>query len=73
MVNVKGIGIFHQKLTRAHDAKTWTDFITELGLDLVKSDRQLLVAANLVTDKIGHDLFVCRAKAIIAAGTVFYF
>ena len=33
---MKGVGIFHDEFTCAHDAKTWSDFITKLGLYLVK-------------------------------------
>ena len=41
--SMERVSIFHQEFARAHDAKTWTHFITEFGLDLEEVQRQLLV------------------------------
>ena len=47
LVDVEGVGIFHDEFARTHDAEARTDFVAELGLDLVVVDGQLLVAAQL--------------------------
>jgi len=44
-VDVEGIGVLHQELARPHDTEARPDLVAELGLDLVKGHRQLLVAA----------------------------
>ncbi len=64
------VGVFHQELTGTHHAKARTHFVTELGLDLIEVQRQLLVGAQLVTDQIGNDLFMRRAENKRALATV---
>jgi hypothetical protein len=61
LVGVERIGVLHDELAAAHQAEAWADFVTELGLDLVQVDRQLLVAAQLVAHQIGDHFFVGRA------------
>ena len=60
---MKGIRVLHQKLTRTHDAETRPDLVTELRLDLVEIDRQLLVAFKLTAGEIGDDFFGSRRIA----------
>ena len=67
---MEGIGIFHQEFTCTHDAETWPDFVTELGLYLVVVHRQLLIAADLAPGDIGNDLFMCRSETELALVTV---
>ncbi|MNX69365.1 hypothetical protein D3C86_1005820 [compost metagenome] len=71
LVDVEGVGILHQELAAAHHAETGTHLVTELGLDLVEVERQLLVAVHFVTDQGGDHLFVGRAQhegAVVAVG-----
>ena len=56
------VGIFHQEFARAHHAKAWAHFVTELGLDLEEVQRQLFVRAQLVTDQIGDHFFMRWAE-----------
>jgi hypothetical protein len=39
--------------------KTRTNFITKLGLNLIKIHRQLLIAIKILTGEIGNYLLVC--------------
>ena len=41
---MKRVRILHQEFARAHDAETRADFVTELELNLIEIDRQLLVS-----------------------------
>jgi hypothetical protein len=61
-VDVEGVGILHEELAAAHHAETGAHLVTELGLDLVEVERQLLVAVHFVTDQGGDHLFVGRAQ-----------
>ena len=61
LVQVKRIGIFHQKLAGAHDSEARTDFVAEFGLNLVIINRQLLVAFDLGPCQIGDDFLMGRA------------
>jgi len=70
---VEGIGVFHQEFARAHDPEARPDLVAELGLDLVKGHRQLLVAAQLVAGEVGDHLFVGRAEHVVASGAVVQF
>ena len=38
---VKGICVFHDKFTAAHQAETGTAFVTEFILDLIQGERKL--------------------------------
>ena len=40
LVQMKGIGVLHQKLARAHDAEPGPDLVAKLGLDLVVELRE---------------------------------
>ena len=70
LVQVEGVGILHDELATAHQAEARTDFVAELGLDLVQVHRQLLVAVQLVAGQIGDDFLVGRAGAELATMTV---
>src|SRR5690606_28835761 len=59
---VERIGIFHQKLACPHYPEAGTNFVSELGLDLIKIDGNLFIASDFVTNKIRYDLLVCRAE-----------
>jgi len=59
-VDVKRIGVFHQKFAGAHHAESGADFVTEFGLELVEIHGQLLVAAQFAPGDVGDHLFVRR-------------
>ncbi len=62
LVEVEGIGVLHDELAGAHHAEARPHLVAELGLDLVKVDRQLAVAAQLAPGDIGDHLFVRGSK-----------
>ena len=59
-VKVKRIGILHQKLTPAHDAKAGAHLIPEFPLDMIHVQRQRLVTAHMRTKDIGDLLLIRR-------------
>ena len=65
-VKVEAVGVFHQKLTPAHHAEAWPDFVAEFGLDLVNVQRQLFVAGEIAPHQVGDDFFVRRPQAVFA-------
>ena len=65
-VEIERIGVLHDELARAHHPEARADLVTELRLDLVKVDRQLLVAAHLAPGDVRDDLLVGRADAEVA-------
>ena len=70
-IGMKGVGVLHDEFPRTHDAETWANFVTELGLNLVKVGRQLLVAVQLVTDHVGDHFFMGWAqteRVVVAIG-----
>ena len=50
----------------AHDAEARADFVAELGLDLVKMNRQLAITLDVAAHDIGDDFLVCRANYEVA-------
>ena len=63
LVNMKGVRVFHNELSRAHHAKARANFVAEFGLDLEQIDRQLFVAFDLAFGDLGDDLFVGGSQA----------
>ena len=64
------VAVLHQKFTAAHDAEARTDFIAELGLNLVQVNRQLAVALYVTAHDIGNDFLVCWADDKFALMTI---
>src|SRR5690606_2031880 len=57
----------------AHHAEARADLVAELGLDLVETRRQLLVAGQLVAREVGDDLLVGRPVAVPGLLAVLHF
>ena len=72
LVDVEGVSILHNKFPRAHHAETRPDLVPEFHLYLVQVDGQLLVALQLPSRNVSHDLLVGRAEAEVALVTVFH-
>ena len=70
---VKGIGIFHDELSPTHETKARTDFIAVLGLNLIKTHRQIAITLQVLTHKITDHFFVGRAQTEILIGFIFKF
>ncbi len=62
LVEMKGIGIFHDKFPRPHDAEARPYFIAELALDLIEHSRELTIAADFPPHQVGDDFFVGRTE-----------
>ena len=71
-VQMEGISVLHQEFPGAHHAKPGATLVPEFGLNLVEVGWQLLVAADLIPDQVGNDLFVGRSETEITAMTVFH-
>ncbi len=63
---MEGVRVLHDELAPAHQPEARPDLVTELGLDLVEVDRQLLVAVQLVAAQVGDHFLVGRAHAELA-------
>ena len=68
---MKGISIFHDELAAAHYTKARSYFITELGLNLVVIDGQLLVAAKIFARDVCDDFFMGWSHAAFSVVSVF--
>ncbi|OIQ76904.1 hypothetical protein GALL_414110 [mine drainage metagenome] len=60
-VHVEGIAVLHQELAPAHHTKARTHLVAEFPLDVIKRQRQLLVAFHVRAEDVGDHLFVGRA------------
>ena len=67
---VEGIGVLHQELLSAHQAKARTDLVPELGLNLVEILRELPVGIQFVGCERGDDLFVGGPEDPLLAGGI---
>ena len=68
---IEGIAVLHDELATAHKAEAGAHLVAELILDLIQVNRELLVAAQLVLDKVGHRLLVRGPEyelALVAIG-----
>ncbi len=66
-IDVEGVGVLHDELAHAQQARLGARLVAKLGLDLVPDLRQLLVAAQFAAGDGGHDLFVGHAQAELGA------
>ncbi|MND68250.1 hypothetical protein D3C80_596940 [compost metagenome] len=71
LVGMEGVGVLHDELAATHQAEARTDFVTELGLDLVHVQRQLFIAVELVAGQVGDHFFVGWAHAEVTTVAVF--
>ena len=63
LVGMEGIGVLHDEFPAPHQPEAGPDLIAELGLDLIKTDRQLAVGAQQVGGQFRHHLLVGGAEA----------
>ena len=61
LAQVERIGVLHQEFAAAHGAKAWTYLITELPLDMVEVQRQVLVGLHIAAEDVGDHLLIGRA------------
>src|SRR5210317_1807943 len=56
--SIKRVGVFHNELAATHQAETGADFVTKLGLNLVKVYRQLTIGVDRATYDLRDHLLV---------------
>ena len=66
----EAVGVLHDELTAAHQAKAGTELVAELILDVVQVDGQLFVGAQLVAHQGRDGLLVRGAQDELATMTV---
>ena len=69
LVHVEAVGIFHDELFGADDAKPRARLIAEFGLDLVEDERELPMGFDL-SDEVGDDLFMRGPQGHLFAGAI---
>ena len=72
VVGVEAVRVLHDEFLGAHEAEARADFVTELGLNLVKIDRQLAVRVELIGDEGGDDLLMRRAEHPLLTGAILH-
>lgn len=65
-VDVEIVAVLHIELAPPHHAETRADLVTELPLDVVKSERQVLVTVDMRPEDVGDQLFVGGAIQHVA-------
>ena len=66
LIEVERIGVLHQKFARTHHAEAGPHLVTELPLDVIKIERQILVGAHRGAENLGDHLLVGRPVQHIA-------
>ena len=66
----EAVGVLHDELATAHQAKAGTELVAELVLNVVQVDGQLLVGTQLIANQGGHGLLVRGAQHELAAVAV---
>ena len=66
-VHIEGVAVFHDEFAAAHETEARTLFISVLVLDLVNGHRELLIRRGVHRNQRGHQFFVGRRQAIVAA------
>ncbi len=67
----EGVAVLHDELAPTHESEARTKLVSELVLDVVEGQRELLVAAQLVADEVGEGLLVGGAErelVVVAVG-----
>ena len=66
----EAVGVLHDELATAHQAKAGTELVAELILDVVEVDGQLLIGTQFIAHQGGHGLLVRGAENELAAVAV---
>ena len=70
LIDVEGIGIFHEKLAHPQQSAARPRLIAELRTDLVPTLRQLTVAVQIGFRDCSEEFFVRHREAVLAAAAV---
>ena len=66
----EAVGVLHDELAAAHQAKAGTELVAEFILDVIEIHRQLLVGTQLVAHQSSHGLLVRGTKHELASVAV---
>ena len=66
----EAVGVLHDELAAAHQAKAGTELVAELVLNVVQVDGKLLVGTQLIANQGGHGLLMRGAQHELAAVAV---
>ena len=66
----EAVGVLHDELATAHQAKAGTELITELVLDVIEIHRQLLVGTQLIAHQGSHGLLMRGSEHELTAVAV---
>ena len=66
----EAVGVLHDELATAHQAKAGTELVAELILDVIEVHRQLLVGTQLIAHQGSHGLLVRGSENKLAAVAV---
>ena len=70
VVHVEGVGVLHDELAGAQQARAGTRLVAELGLDLVQHRREVLVRGVQVLHRQGEHLLVRGGEEVVVLATV---
>ena len=70
VVDVEGVGVLHDELTPAKDARPRPRLVAVLRLDLVQQNREVLVAAVLPLHRQREELLVSGAEQVVVLPAV---
>ena len=66
MAGAEGVGVLHDELPAAHEAKARAELVAELILNLVKRHGKLFIRTQLVAHEVGEGLLVGGAEDEVA-------
>ena len=65
-IEVEGIGVLHQEFAPAHHAEARPHLVTELPLDVIEVERQVLVGPHIAAEDLGDHFLVGRPVEHVA-------
>ena len=69
-ITIKRVRVLHREFAPAHDAKARAALVAEFGLNMVKVDRQLFIAFELVAYDVSDHFFGRRLDDEVAVVTI---
>src|SRR5256884_1606879 len=70
LVPVEAVGVLHDELASPHEAEARTNFIPELGLDLITIQRELPIGTDVPTNQVCDHFLMRRTETEVALMTI---
>src|SRR5207249_3399003 len=70
VVSVEAVGVLHDELASPHEAEARTNFIPELGLDLITIQRELPIGTDVPTNQVRDHFLMRRTETEVALMTI---